>query len=94
MRAGEPWTVQSLAAAVAMSRSAFAARFTNLVGESPMQYLARWRMTQAARLLSGGDYNVPRVAQQVGYANAVAFSKAFSRFHGEGPGSYRRTRRP
>lgn len=89
-RSAEPWTVDSLASAVAMSRSAFAARFTQLVGEPPLQYLARWRMTRAARLLGDDALSVAAVAEQVGYANAVAFTKAFTRVQGVGPGTFRR----
>jgi AraC-like DNA-binding protein len=91
-RYAEPWTLERLAASVAMSRSAFAARFTELVGEPPLQYLARWRMTRAEQLLREG-VSVARVAEQVGYANPVAFSKAFARLRGVGPGTVRRTRR-
>jgi AraC-like DNA-binding protein len=93
-RPREPWTVERLASAVAMSRSAFAARFTRLVGEPPLQYLARWRMTKAALLLSAGDQSIADVAELVGYANPVAFTKAFSRIQGVGPGAYRRAHRP
>jgi AraC-like DNA-binding protein len=93
-RPAEPWTVESLARAVAMSRSAFAARFTKLVGEPPLQYLARWRMTRAALLLGAGQLSVAAVAEKVGYANAVAFTKAFSRIQGVGPGAYRKAHRP
>ncbi len=89
-RAAEGWTVEGLADAVAMSRSAFAARFTKLVGEPPLQYLARWRMTQASRMLSTSDQSVTTIAEQVGYANPVAFAKAFARYQGVGPGAYRR----
>ena len=91
-RPAEPWTVARLASAVAMSRSAFAARFTQLVGEPPLQYLARWRMTRAATLLREGEQSVAAVATQVGYANPVAFTKAFSRLQGVGPGTFRRVR--
>lgn len=89
---GEPWTVESLAQSVSMSRSAFAARFTSLVGEPPLQYLARWRMTRAARLLTADDRSIAAIASDVGYANAAAFTKAFTRFQGIGPGTYRRAR--
>jgi AraC-like DNA-binding protein len=91
-RYAEPWTLERLAAAVSMSRSAFAARFTELVGEPPLQYLAHWRMTRAEQLLREGA-SVARVAEQVGYANAVAFSKAFARLRGTGPGAVRRQHR-
>ncbi len=92
-RPAEPWTVERLASSVAMSRSAFAARFTELVGEPPLQYLARWRMTLAAQRLREDDAVIADVAEAVGYANAVAFSKAFARMQGVGPGTFRRTAR-
>jgi AraC-like DNA-binding protein len=92
-RLAEPWTVERLGSAVAMSRSAFAARFNQLVGEPPLQYLARWRMTRAAQLLSTSEQTTAAVAEQVGYANPVAFTKAFSRLQGVGPGAFRRAHR-
>ncbi|MGQ0814380.1 MAG: cupin domain-containing protein [Gemmatimonadota bacterium] len=92
-RPAEPWTVERLAKSVALSRSAFAERFTRLVGEPPLQYLARWRMTKAALLLTTGDRSISEISDRVGYANAVAFNKAFSRVHGIGPGAYRRAHR-
>jgi AraC-like DNA-binding protein len=94
-RPAEDWTVERLAREVAMSRSAFAARFTELVGLPPLQYLTQWRMTEAARRLREREESVAAVAEQVGYANAAAFMKAFTRVHGVGPGAYRRSsRRP
>jgi AraC-like DNA-binding protein len=92
-RPAESWTVEKLAAEVAMSRSSFAARFTELVGEPPLQYLARWRMTIAAQRLREDDGAIATVAEAVGYANPVAFSKAFTRVQGVGPGTFRRTAR-
>ncbi len=91
-RFAEPWTLERLAASVSMSRSAFAARFTELLGEPPLQYLAQWRMTRAEQLLREGA-SVARVAEQVGYGNPVAFSKAFARLRGVGPGTVRRAHR-
>jgi AraC-like DNA-binding protein len=93
-RPAEAWTVERLASSVAMSRSAFAARFSALVGEPPLQYLARWRMTKAAQLLRESDDGMAAVAGQVGYANPVAFTRAFTRVQGLGPGAYRRRMRP
>lgn len=90
-RPAEPWTVERLGNAVAMSRSAFAARFTDLVGEPPLQYLARWRMTIAAQRLREEDAPIANVAAGVGYANPVAFAKAFTRWQGMGPGAWRRS---
>ena len=92
-RPAEPWTVERIATAVAMSRSAFAARFTELVGEPPLQYLARWRMTIAAQRLREDDAVIADVAEAAGYANPVAFSKAFARMQGIGPGAFRREER-
>lgn len=89
-RPAEPWTVERLATSVAMSRSAFAAQFTELVGEPPLQYLAHWRMTMAAQRLREDHAVIADVAQAVGYANPVAFSKAFARTQGVGPGTFRR----
>ncbi|HZH13256.1 MAG TPA: AraC family transcriptional regulator [Archangium sp.] len=91
-RLAEPWTVESLAAAVGQSRSGFAARFHALVGEPPLQYLAGWRMTKAAQWLRETDDSLPEIAERVGYVSAVAFNKAFKRWHGLGPGAYRRAR--
>jgi AraC-like DNA-binding protein len=89
-RPGEPWTVQSLAAAVGLSRSSFAARFHELVGAPPMQYLAEWRMARAAQWLSETHDSIARVAERAGYDSAAAFNKAFTRWRGIGPGAYRR----
>lgn len=84
------WTVRSLAAGVGMSRSAFAARFAGLVGETPIQYLARWRLQKAATMLHPGDADVSTAASAVGYDSIPAFSKAFKRIIGVSPGAYRR----
>ena len=92
-RPAEDWTVERLAGEVAMSRSAFAARFAELVGVPPLQYLTQWRMTEAARRLRESEESVAQVAERVGYGNAAAFMKAFTRVHGEGPGGYRRRHR-
>jgi AraC-like DNA-binding protein len=92
-RPAESWTVERLASEVGASRSAFAARFAQLVGEPPLKYLSHWRMTTAARMLRETDDNVATIAERVGYANPVAFTKAFARLQGIGPGSYRRSQR-
>ncbi|MDB4993087.1 MAG: Transcriptional regulator, AraC family [Myxococcaceae bacterium] len=90
---GKPWTVADLASAVGLSRSGFAARFGELVGEPPLQYLARWRMTKAARQLRETTDTLGTIAQEVGYASAPAFNRAFTRWEGTGPGAYRKRRR-
>lgn len=85
-----PWTVASLAGEVAMSRSAFSARFTELVGEPVMHYLARWRMHTALTWLKEEDARLGVVATRLGYQSEAAFSRAFKRFLGISPGSVRR----
>ncbi len=89
----QAWTVESLAQSVAMSRSAFAARFARLVGEPPLHYLTRWRMQKARSLLRDGKTTLAEVATRVGYDSEAAFSKAFKRAVGEAPGAYRRASR-
>ena len=88
-----PWTVGSLAAAVYMSRSSFAERFTRRVGQPPLAYLARWRMHRAGHLLRGGSTRVGTVAELLGYASEAAFSTAFKRWSGVSPGAYRKGER-
>jgi AraC-like DNA-binding protein len=84
------WTLASLASEVAMSRSAFAARFTELVGEPAMHYLAQWRMHVAATWLKEEDAGLGEMANRLGYQSEAAFSRAFKRFIGVSPGSVRR----
>ena len=84
------WTVASLAARVGMSRSAFAAHFQELVAETPMRYLAKWRMHKAAAALRTGELAIANIATQAGYESVAAFSKAFKRTVGVAPGAYRR----
>jgi AraC-like DNA-binding protein len=84
------WKVEELADAVALSRSAFSARFTQLVGEPPMKYLTRWRMNRAAHLLKN-EVEMEKIAQQLGYTSEVAFRKAFKREMGTPPARYRRS---
>lgn len=85
-----PWTVESLAAACGMSRSAFAVRFKDLVGETPLEYLTGWRMQKATGLLQKGDKKLFEVAKTVGYDSDAAFSKAFKRIFSVAPREYRR----
>lgn len=84
------WSVVSLAKEVGMSRSAFASNFTRLVGETPMQYLTKWRMIKAANLLRSGML-LAEVAVLSGYESDSSFSKVFKRYHGISPGNYRRS---
>lgn len=85
-----PWTVASLAAEVAMSRSAFAARFTELVGEPVMHYVARWRMHVALTWLKEDNVPLGELASRLGYQSEAAFSRTFKRFIGVSPGAIRR----
>jgi AraC-like DNA-binding protein len=88
------WTVEQLGAAVGLSRATFARRFTALVGEPPLAYLTRWRLTTAARMLRQRDVPLSAVARQVGYGSEFAFAKAFKREYGVAPGAYRRLSHP
>jgi AraC-like DNA-binding protein len=85
------WTVASLADELAMSRSAFAARFTELVGEPAMRYVARWRMHVAVATLKDEGATVGQLADRLGYRSEAAFSRAFKRVIGVSPGAIRRT---
>lgn len=87
------WTVAELAKLAGMSRSAFAARFTETLGCAPMEYLSRWRMTLAQDALSRDGTSLDRLAQEVGYESASAFSTAFRRRIGCSPGAFARSRR-
>ncbi|MHA7282952.1 AraC family transcriptional regulator [Arthrobacter sp. TMS2-4] len=87
-----PWTVELLARQVNTSRASLAARFRSDVGEPPMTYLTRWRLTLAGDLLHSLDTTVEDVARSVGYNNAYAFSTAFKRQVGATPSEFRRHR--
>ena len=90
---GDPahaWTLDELAAKVAMSRSAFADRFSTFVGQPPMQYLAHWRMHLAAQRLATGRAKIATIAAEVGYESEEAFSRAFKRLMGVSPAAWRR----
>jgi len=84
------WTVASLANEVAMSRSAFAARFAELVGEPPMQYVTRWRMQVAQNALGERGATVAELASRLGYRSEAAFARAFKRVTGVAPGAVKR----
>ncbi len=84
-----PWTVESLAAHLSMSRSAFAARFTELVGEPAMQYVTGWRMQVAYSSLQRGASVAP-LSRELGYQSEAAFARAFKRVMGVAPGAVRR----
>jgi AraC-like DNA-binding protein len=88
-RPDKPWTVESLAAGVALSRSAFASRFRALVGIPPLTYLTRWRMHKAAQLLRHENTSLAHAARTVGYRAESSFGKAFKRQTGSAPGEFR-----
>jgi AraC-like DNA-binding protein len=83
------WTVEALAQRSGLSRAPFARRFRQAIGEPPLAYVTRWRMTIAADLLEHGGL-IAQVAHQVGYDNEFAFAKAFKRVRGIAPGQHRR----
>ncbi len=97
---GEPtrdWTVAALGKEAGISRSALAERFAAMVGDSPMRYLANWRMQLAKRLLRESGQNIAEIASQVGYESEAAFNRAFRRLVGKPPAAWRdggKRRRP
>jgi AraC-like DNA-binding protein len=84
-----PWTVAALAAETGVSRAALARRFTELVGEPPMTFLAGWRLALAADLLRDRQATLAAVARQVGYGSPYALSTAFKRVRGVSPREHR-----
>jgi AraC-like DNA-binding protein len=84
-----PWTLESLANEAAMSRSAFAARFTELVGEPAMHYVTRWRMHVAVTWLKEEDSPISAMASRLGYESEAAFSRAFKKLAGLAPSEWR-----
>ncbi len=85
------WTVEELAREVGLSRSALAERFTQFVGQPPMQYLTRWRLHVAATLLRSRGLSVAQIAEQTGYESEAAFNRAFKREIGIPPAAWRRS---
>jgi AraC-like DNA-binding protein len=88
--AEERWTLASLAAEVHLSRSIFSDRFSQLVGMSPMQYVARWRMHLAGSWIREGQLSLSEITHRLGYSSEAAFSRAFKRHLHVSPGSLRR----
>ena len=88
-RPGEEWSVPRLAQTVAMSPSRFAARFSECLGDSPMAYVARWRMSLACRKLSSTRVGIDRVAGDLGYESVAAFNRAFKKLVGMPPAAWR-----
>jgi len=92
-RPAHQWTIDELAREVGLSRSSLAERFSQMVGQAPMQYLTQWRMQVAAGLLSGGTDSVNAIAREVGYASEAAFSRVFKKTVGTPPATWRRQQR-
>jgi AraC-like DNA-binding protein len=87
------WTVDDLAREVALSRSALADRFVDLIGEPPIQYLIRWRLALAAQRLRTGNETMARIAEHCGYDSDAAFNRAFKREFGMPPSAWRKRTR-
>jgi AraC family transcriptional regulator, activator of mtrCDE len=87
---GAAWTLAGLAECAGMARTAFAQRFAAIMGDTPMNYVATWRMQQADQLLRDRRLSVAGVAEQLGYSTEAAFRRAFKRIRGVGPGEIRR----
>lgn len=86
-----PWTLDNLSRRAAMGRTAFAERFNQVVGETPLRYLTLWRMQLARRLLAESDLSLEQIAERVGYQSAAAFSRVFKKTAGASPGAFRRS---
>lgn len=83
------WTVSELADQIGVSRSALATRFTQMVGQPPMKYLTYWRLQLASQQLQHSDDSIAKIAIQVGYESEAAFNRAFKRYVGVPPGTWR-----
>jgi AraC-like DNA-binding protein len=88
------WTVETLAREAGLSRSTFAATFKAVTGDSPLEYLTRWRIYRAKVLLRGSELSLMEIAERVGYETDTALSRAFRRFEGVAPGQWRRNGLP
>lgn len=91
-RPAHDWTLEELARHCGMSRAAFSGRFAEIVGDTPMHYLAKWRMQLAARMLEQPGVTMEDVAEAVGYKSDAAFNRAFKNIVGLPPGTWRRSR--
>jgi transcriptional regulator GlxA family with amidase domain len=86
------WTILDLAKRVGLSRTRLAERFRHFLGESPMAYLAQWRLKLAAEMLQSTENSVAEVAAAVGYGSEAAFNRAFKRQFDCPPAHFRRSR--
>ena len=89
-RPAHAWSVEELASHIGLSRSALGERFANVIGQPPMQYLARWRLQLAAEFLQNSRRTIGAIALEVGYESEAAFSRAFKREFGAAPATWRR----
>ena len=92
-RPGDSWSVDELGRAVGLSRSALTDRFTHVIGVPPMQYLANWRIQVAAQELLNSSKSIPRIAQDIGYETEASFARAFKRWMGVPPATWRHQNR-
>ena len=88
-----PWTMSNLARGVGLSRTRLTERFRHYIGDSPMAYLAQWRLKLAAQLLQSSDVSVVHIAQAVGYSSEASFNRAFKRVFAQPPAQFRRAGR-
>lgn len=84
------WSVQLLSQEVSMSPSRFAARFSDSLGDSPMAYVAKWRMNIACRKLIASSIRIEQLATEVGYESVAAFNRAFKKHVGLPPAAWRK----
>ena len=89
-QAADPWTIPSLARRVGLSRTQLVARFRHFLGQSPMAYLAQWRLRLGAEILQSTDHSVAQVAAEVGYGSEASFNRAFKREFKHPPARFRR----
>lgn len=87
-----PWTLDSLGRHAAMGRSAFAARFRDVVGVTPLRYVSMWRVQLAKRMLGDSRFTLERIAKEVGYESAASLSRVFRKVTASSPGAWRRDR--
>ncbi|MBF7071950.1 AraC family transcriptional regulator [Glaciecola sp. MH2013] len=78
------WTLEMMAQEAGMSRSKFASLFKTLVGKSPGEYLADWRMTLAQSMLKKNQ-SVGIVAHSLGYDSGSALARVFRKRVGMSP---------
>jgi AraC-like DNA-binding protein len=91
-RPAEDWTLERLSRAVGLSRTSFTSRFTEFVEVPPMQYVSRWRLQLARRLLERPQVSIAQAAAEVGYESETAFNRAFKKYVGVPPGAWRKER--